>query len=125
MNCHNHQITTAVAICGYCGMALCPECLNKTERNRIVCSVECGQKSDSSDSTIEAIADKIQRSNRAASWFSIGFAILAALLGVVMLKFGTDASSIFFGIVLAVLGVINGRYGVSVHIISKRKSNKT
>ena len=41
MKCFKHNATDAVAICTYCGRALCSDCIQSPTVARIVCSGDC------------------------------------------------------------------------------------
>ena len=41
MKCFKHQTAEAVAICAYCGRALCPDCIQSPTAARVVCSNDC------------------------------------------------------------------------------------
>ncbi len=41
MKCFRHQTAEAVAVCTYCGRALCPDCIQPPTATRAVCSSDC------------------------------------------------------------------------------------
>ena len=69
MKCFNHQ-TEAVAICAYCGRALCVECLPAAAAPRLVCSENCAAALTRADKAMELILQKSLQSARASAFYS-------------------------------------------------------
>ncbi len=69
MKCSKHQ-TEAVAVCAYCGRALCHDCLPSPADRRMVCSVECATTLARNDQALQLILQKSLQSARASALYS-------------------------------------------------------
>jgi hypothetical protein len=69
MKCSPHQ-AEAVAVCVYCGRALCAECAKASITRRQVCSDECATALTRSDKALELILHKSLQSARASAFYS-------------------------------------------------------
>jgi hypothetical protein len=69
MKCSPHQ-AEAVAVCVYCGRALCADCAKPSSTRRQVCSDECATALTRSDKALELILQKSLQSARASAFYS-------------------------------------------------------
>lgn len=77
MKCAAHN-SEAVAICAYCGRALCADCIEPGNAQRIVCSDDCAAALARADQAMEAILQKSLQSARASAFYSFLCAGLSA-----------------------------------------------
>ena len=99
MNCFKHQ-AEAVAICPWCGRAMCASCASSAASagRRLACSEECAKALAQSESALELLLQKSRQSARAnsvyyylcgglsagaavASWYWVGIPFLMWFLG--------------------------------------------
>ena len=64
-----HQFE-AVAVCAYCGRALCAECAKTSESKRMICSTACAASLTSNDKALQMILQKNLQSARASAFYS-------------------------------------------------------
>jgi predicted nucleic acid-binding Zn ribbon protein len=69
MKCYPHQ-AEAVAVCAYCGRALCADCAKPTATQRMVCSDNCAAALARNDQALELILQKSFQSARASAFYS-------------------------------------------------------
>jgi hypothetical protein len=69
MKCLPHQ-AEAVAICAYCGLALCADCAKPSASKRLVCSDHCADALTSADRAMQLILQKSEQSARASAFYS-------------------------------------------------------
>ena len=69
MKCFAHQ-TEAVAVCAWCGRALCAECAKSSATRRMVCSDNCAAALTRADRAMELILQKSLQSARASALYS-------------------------------------------------------
>ena len=69
MKCAAHH-AEAVAVCAYCGRALCPECVKPSAVVRMVCSEKCATALTRADQAMELILQKSLQSARASAFYS-------------------------------------------------------
>jgi hypothetical protein len=77
MKCAAHQ-TEAIAVCAYCGRALCSDCARPSATRRLVCSENCAATLTRNDRALEMILQKSLQSARASAFYSFLCAALAA-----------------------------------------------
>ena len=82
MRCFKHHTSDAVAVCAYCGRALCPDCAATPAAGRIVCSVECGSNLAREGKLLQALVEKSAQSARASAWYCYLTAGLSAAAAV-------------------------------------------
>jgi hypothetical protein len=82
MKCSKHQ-TEAIAICAYCGRALCANCVPAPAAPRMTCSENCAAALTRADQAMELILQKSLQSARASAFYSYlcGGLSLAAVVG--------------------------------------------
>ncbi|MDD5141569.1 MAG: hypothetical protein PHY43_15070 [Verrucomicrobiales bacterium] len=69
MKCFKHQ-TEAVAVCAYCGRALCADCVPSPAAQRMVCSDACTIALTRADMAMDLILQKSLQSARASAFYS-------------------------------------------------------
>ena len=69
MRCFKHNATDAVAICAYCGRALCSECVPSGAADRIACSVDCAAALNANTKALQLLLDKSAQSARASALY--------------------------------------------------------
>jgi hypothetical protein len=69
MKCSKHQ-AEAVAVCAYCGRALCADCLPSPAASRMVCSDHCSAALAREDRAMESILQKSLQSARASAFYA-------------------------------------------------------
>jgi len=70
MKCFNHPATDAVAVCPYCGRALCPACIQTPTALRMACSSACETALLHGASVVQLLLAKSVQSARASSFYS-------------------------------------------------------
>ena len=103
MKCLAHN-SEAVAICAYCGRALCADCAKPSATQRMVCSDNCAAALMRNDKALELILQKSFQSARASAFYSYlcgGLSAAAAVgawfyLHVLFLIWFTAGCSIIF-----------------------------
>jgi hypothetical protein len=70
MKCINHLATDAVAICPYCGRALCADCIQTPSAPRLACSSACATALDHEANAVQLLLAKSVQSARASSFYS-------------------------------------------------------
>jgi hypothetical protein len=68
MKCLKHH-SDAVAICAYCGRAVCSDCIVSLTAPRMVCSVECGSALARDDRAVQSILQKSVQNLRASAFY--------------------------------------------------------
>jgi hypothetical protein len=69
MKCQPHNIE-AIAVCAYCGRALCVECVKPSATQRMVCSENCAAALTRDDRAMQLILQKSFQSARASAFYS-------------------------------------------------------
>jgi hypothetical protein len=69
MKCLPHQIE-AIAVCAYCGRALCADCAKTSGSKRMVCSTDCDTSLTRNDKALQLILQKNLQSARASAFYS-------------------------------------------------------
>jgi hypothetical protein len=69
MKCATHH-SEAVAVCVYCGRALCADCAKSSATQRMVCSDACAAALTCADRAMELILQKSLQSARASALYS-------------------------------------------------------
>jgi hypothetical protein len=68
MKCFKHK-TDAVAVCSYCGRAMCEECVTSPTAPRIVCSTECATALARDERAMQSILQKSVQSLKASAFY--------------------------------------------------------
>ena len=69
MKCGIHS-REAIAVCAYCGRAVCQECAQPANSRRMVCSDNCAKSITRADQAMELILLKSVQSARASAFYS-------------------------------------------------------
>jgi hypothetical protein len=69
MKCFNHNATDAVAVCAYCGRALCPACIQAPAGRRVVCSSECEEALGRTERAVQLLLEKSAQSAKASAYY--------------------------------------------------------
>jgi hypothetical protein len=77
MKCTPHN-AEAVAICAYCGRALCGECAKPSASRRLVCSDDCATALTRNDKAMQLILQKSLQNARASAFYSFLCGALSA-----------------------------------------------
>ena len=88
MKCLKHRPTDAVAVCSYCGRALCPDCIHNPAALRVVCSTACAEALSRGEKALETILQQSVRSAQASAFYCYvcaGLSAAAALVAWFML----------------------------------------
>src|ERR1700722_329454 len=82
MKCAAHD-SEAVAVCAYCGRALCADCTKPSATGRMTCSDNCAAALTRDDKAMQLILQKSLQSARASAFYSYlcGGLSLAAAIG--------------------------------------------
>src|SRR5882724_1681356 len=68
MKCFKHK-TEAVAVCSYCGRAMCEECMTSPTAPRMVCSADCGAALERNERAMQSILEKSVQSLKASAFY--------------------------------------------------------
>ena len=68
MKCFKHK-TEAIAVCAYCGRAMCEECVPSVTAPRMVCSPECGASLAQHDRGMQSILQKSVQGLKASAFY--------------------------------------------------------
>ena len=82
MKCFKHNSADAVAVCAYCGRAVCPDCVSAPTAARIVCSTECGSSLAHEGKAVQLLLDKSAQSARASAFYCYLTGALSAAAAV-------------------------------------------
>lgn len=69
MKCFKHNAADAVAICAYCGRALCADCVPSGKTERIACSADCTAALNHNAKALQSLLDKSAQSARASALY--------------------------------------------------------
>lgn len=69
MKCFNHNPAAAVAVCAYCGKAVCLDCIPNRTAARMVCSQLCATALAREGKVIQLLLDKSAQSARASAFY--------------------------------------------------------
>src|SRR5258708_27740730 len=112
MKCSKHS-AEAVAVCSYCGRALCEDCIQSPAAPRMVCSNDCLAALRRADQAAQMILERSAQSARASAFYCYvtgGLSAAAAIVAWFMLP--SPFLILFTGgcaLVLIVSGVWHGR----------------
>jgi hypothetical protein len=68
MKCFKHK-TDAVAVCSYCGRAMCEDCITALDAPRIVCSAGCATALARDEQAMQSILQKSVQSLKASAFY--------------------------------------------------------
>jgi len=113
MKCYQHSSMDAVALCAYCGRALCPDCVQDRAAARMVCSAKCAEAVARGEAALATILQQSVRSARASAFYCYLCAALSAGAALVAWFMLPSPFLIFFtagcAVVLLLSGVWYGR----------------
>ena len=116
MKCVKHPGNDAVAVCAYCGRAVCRECIEPPTALRVVCSAACAQALARSEQALETILNQSMRNARASAFYCYLCAALSASAAVVAWFMLPSMFLILFtsgcALVLLVSGIWYGRAAI-------------
>jgi len=69
MKCFKHNDNEAVAICAYCGRALCRDCIPSSTSTRMFCSDGCSAALALNENTMQLLLHKSEQSARASAFY--------------------------------------------------------
>ena len=115
MKCLEHNSVDAVAVCTYCGRALCPDCIHDPAAPRLVCSTSCAESLSRGERALEMILQQSQRNAQASAFYCYVCAALSAGAAVVAWFMLPSTFLILFtggcAVVLLLSGIWYGRAG--------------
>jgi hypothetical protein len=109
MKCLKHS-AEAVAVCAYCGRALCAECIPEPEARRMVCSDECGLALGKEGQGLELILQKSRQSAQASAFYYYLCGALSAGAAIAAWRVLPSPFLIWFTAGCAVACVASGVY---------------
>ena len=116
MKCFTHSATEAVAVCVYCGRALCAECTRKSDASRLACSSKCADALWRGEKALELILEQSVRSAKASAFYCYLCAALSAGAAVVAWFMLPSPFLILFTAGCAVVLLLSGVwYGRAAH----------
>ena len=69
MKCFKHNAADAVAVCAYCGKAVCLDCIPSPNSSRMVCTSKCASALAHEGKIIQLLLDKSAQSARASAFY--------------------------------------------------------
>ncbi len=87
MKCFKHK-TDAVAVCAYCGRAMCEVCVTVPNAPRMTCSTDCAAALTQNDRAMQSILQKSVQSLKASAFYCYlcgGLSAATAVLAKFML----------------------------------------
>jgi hypothetical protein len=69
MKCLKHSSSDAVAVCAYCGRALCPECILAADAPRLACSSKCAEALSHAEQALGTILQQSARNAQASAFY--------------------------------------------------------
>ena len=117
MKCSNHNQIDAIATCVFCGRALCPSCITKSNSGRVVCSPACSSGISATEVALESVRQKTLSANRLAAHLLIGLGILFGSFGL----FAMSRKQWFISLYLIGAGVLLAVFGFILLRVASRK----
>ena len=81
MKCISHK-SEAVAVCTYCGRALCPDCIHSPEAARIVCSQCCADALSEGEKAMQMMLQHGRQNAKASAFYCYLCAGLSAVAAI-------------------------------------------
>ena len=109
MKCMKHKRRVAVAVCSFCGAALCPDCADKTTDGRWVCSTICRRVSGTITRGFECLQKQLELLSDVQIMCAIGAGVIFFLTGLVVLVKGLWPLTLYLmavAVVCVVVGVV-------------------
>ena len=69
MKCFKHDTCDAVAVCSYCGRAVCADCISSPLTVRVACSMNCAAGMAAQSRAIQQLIDKSTQSAKASAFY--------------------------------------------------------
>src|SRR5215510_1054102 len=69
MKCFKHDASDAVAVCAYCGRALCRDCIQPPSIGRVACSTDCAAELAANTKALQLLLDKSAQSAKASALY--------------------------------------------------------
>ena len=69
MKCINHNAADAVAVCQYCGRALCPACIATPAASRLTCYAACREALERNERAVQLLLHKSVQNARASAFY--------------------------------------------------------
>ena len=82
MKCFKHNSAESVAVCAYCGRALCPDCVPSPTAARITCSANCASAISRDSQALQLLLDKSAQTARASAFYCYLCGALSAAAAV-------------------------------------------
>jgi|SRR6516165_10448468 hypothetical protein len=115
MKCFKHPVADSIAVCAYCGRALCKDCVQDPNGLRITCSTVCAEALSRAETALRAIEQQSRRSAQASAFYCYLCAGLSAAAAIVAWFLLPSPFLILFtagcALVLLVSGIWYGRAG--------------
>ena len=109
MKCMRHKKRHALAVCSFCGAALCHDCAEKTTDGRWVCSTICRRVSGTITRGFEDLRKELELLSGVQIMAAIATGIIIFLTGLVILAKGLWPLSLYLmavAVVCVAIGVI-------------------
>jgi hypothetical protein len=81
MRCLSHK-AEAIAICSYCGRAVCDECVHSIQAERIACSEHCATALKQNESALQTMLQQGKQSAKASAFYCYLCGALSAIAAV-------------------------------------------
>lgn len=107
MKCFKHT-KEAIAICPYCGRALCSDCIPSPQATRLVCSDACSSALERNERTLQRLLDKSAQTSRASAFYCYLCGGLSAAAAVVAWFMLPSPFLILFTGATAVVLIVSG-----------------
>ncbi len=129
MKCYQHRQTEAVAVCTYCGKAVCSECENQSDSHRITCCAACAEAGERDDVFRIAVRDHLAATETSYRVLSIVLSLVGLVIGVAAIALvpvewfyvgRRDPADFWFAVVLVLFGAICLAGSRSLYSIGKR-----
>jgi len=112
MKCFKHTGLDAVAVCAYCGRAMCADCVPSRLATRIVCSADCGAGLERESQALQLLLAKSAQTARASAFYCYLTAALSAAAALAAWFMLPSPFLIYFtGACALVLGAAGFWYG--------------
>lgn len=107
MKCLKHSVE-AIAVCAYCGRALCTDCIQSPQATRMVCSSACATSLERNERTLHRLLDKSVQTSRASAFYCYLCGGLSAAAAVVAWFMLPSPFLILFTGATAVVLIVSG-----------------
>jgi hypothetical protein len=118
MKCFKHK-TDAVAVCAYCGRALCEQCIPSPTALRMICSPECGAALAQNDHGMRSLLHKSVQTLKASAFYCY---LCAGLSGAAAIVAWFLLPSTFLILFTGACAVVLFASGVWYTIVSRKQA---